>query len=47
MIADYPTGDVMCEKIHGSYMDYVKACSLYGSRMEGQLYQDRAQVWSA
>lgn len=47
VIADYPTGDVMCEKIHGSYMEYVKACSLYGSRMEGQLYQDRAQVWSA
>lgn len=45
VIADYPKGDAMSEKIHGSYMDYVRACALYGARMEGQLYQDRASVW--
>ncbi|WP_208991178.1 TRAP transporter substrate-binding protein DctP [Pseudovibrio sp. Tun.PSC04-5.I4] len=45
VIADFPKGDAMSEKIHGSYMDYVRACAFYGARMEGQLYQDRASVW--
>jgi TRAP-type mannitol/chloroaromatic compound transport system substrate-binding protein len=45
-IEAYPQGDPMCERIHGPYFDYVRACARYGALMEGRLMMDRAAVWN-
>jgi TRAP-type mannitol/chloroaromatic compound transport system substrate-binding protein len=45
VIAAYPIGDPMSEKIHGGYVDYIKQCALNGKLLEGQMYMNRAAVW--
>jgi len=47
VIGAFPRGDAMSEKIHGSYMEYIRQCTAYTSAMEGRMYQDRAAVWGA
>lgn len=46
VIAAYPKGDPMSEKIHPAYFDYVRDCAAYGAAVEGRLYADRARVWA-
>ncbi|MGF1658510.1 MAG: TRAP transporter substrate-binding protein [Rubrimonas sp.] len=45
VIAAYPQGDPMCEKIHPVYFDYVRDCAAYGAAVEGRAYAERAAVW--
>ncbi len=45
VIAAYPKGDPMSEKIHDAYLEYVKQCAAYGKAMEGRMLMDRAAVW--
>lgn len=45
VIAEYPKGDPMSEKIHDSYFEYIKKCAAVGNILEGQMYKDRAAVW--
>lgn len=45
VIAEYPNGDPMSEKIHEGYVDYVKKCAAVGKLLEGRMYMDRAAVW--
>jgi TRAP-type mannitol/chloroaromatic compound transport system substrate-binding protein len=45
VIAAYPQGDPMSEKIHGPYFEFVKSCAAYGAAVEGRSYAERASVW--
>ena len=47
VIAAYPAGDAMSEKIHPAYMAHVRDCAAYGAAVEGRMYADRAKVWGA
>ncbi len=46
VIADFPNGDPMSEKIHTAYFDYVKDCVAYTSAMDGRMYNERQAVWN-
>lgn len=41
----YPKGDAVAEKVHASYVDYIKQCASYTKAMEERMYHDRAAVW--
>ncbi len=45
VIAAYPKGDPMSEKIHDAYFEYVRKCAVIGKFMEGRAMMDRAAVW--
>ncbi|MGY4748824.1 TRAP transporter substrate-binding protein [Pannonibacter sp. Q-1] len=41
----YPQGDAVAEKVHASYIAYIKECASYTKAMEERMYHDRAAVW--
>ncbi|WP_310621504.1 TRAP transporter substrate-binding protein [Flexibacterium corallicola] len=46
VLQEYPGEPALNQKIHASYMEFLKECTSYAPKFEGQLYKDREIVWA-
>nr|WP_155129332.1 TRAP transporter substrate-binding protein [Pseudovibrio flavus] len=45
ILAAYPGDDELTQRIHNSYIEFMRQAAFYAKNVEGQLYKDRATVW--